>query len=53
MIQIQAHGFEADDVIATLATIGSQREGLDVKILSGDKDLMQLITEHDDYGDDE
>ena len=48
MIQIQAPGFEADDVIATLATKGSQIEGLDVKILSGDKDLMQLVTEDDD-----
>lgn len=52
MIQIQAVGFEADDVIATLATIGSQQEGLDVKILSGDKDLMQLVTEDDDDNDD-
>jgi len=48
MVQIQADGYEADDVIATLATIGSQKEGLDVRILSGDKDLMQLVTEHDD-----
>ena len=53
MIQIQAVGFEADDVIATLATIGSQQEGLDVKILSGDKDLMQLVTEDDDGNDDD
>jgi DNA polymerase-1 len=53
MIQIQAVGFEADDVIATLATIGSQQEGLDVKILSGDKDLMQLVTEDDDVNDDD
>ncbi len=48
MIQIQAPGYEADDVIATLATIGSQTEGLDVRILSGDKDLMQLVTEDDE-----
>jgi DNA polymerase-1 len=48
MIQIQATGFEADDVIATLATIGSKEEGLDVKILSGDKDLMQLISQEED-----
>eukprot|EP00531_Pseudo-nitzschia_arenysensis_P006094 CAMPEP_0116120288 /NCGR_PEP_ID=MMETSP0329-20121206/3097_1 /TAXON_ID=697910 /ORGANISM="Pseudo-nitzschia arenysensis, Strain B593" /LENGTH=857 /DNA_ID=CAMNT_0003614051 /DNA_START=137 /DNA_END=2710 /DNA_ORIENTATION=+ len=51
MVQIQAPGYEADDVIATLATIGSQTEGLDVKILSGDKDLMQLVTEDDDAED--
>ncbi len=48
MVQIQAPGFEADDVIATLATVGSQTEGLDVRIFSGDKDLMQLVTEDDD-----
>jgi 5'-3' exonuclease len=40
---IEAPTFEADDVIATLA-VQAQRDGLDVHILSGDKDLMQLIT---------
>jgi 5'-3' exonuclease len=42
--QIQALSFEADDVIATLATVAVQ-EGVDANILSGDKDLMQLVTE--------
>lgn len=37
-----APGFEADDVIGTLATRGKQ-EGYRVKILSGDQDLFQLI----------
>lgn len=40
---IEAYGFEADDVIATLATQALQ-EGIDTHILSGDKDLMQLVT---------
>jgi DNA polymerase-1 len=35
-------GFEADDVIATLATAGAAR-GLQVVIVSGDKDFYQLI----------
>ena len=41
--QLEAPGYEADDVIATLATM-ALKEGLDVNILSGDKDLMQLVT---------
>ncbi len=42
MPMIEAPNYEADDVIATLAGM-AQREGMDVHILSGDKDLMQLI----------
>lgn len=37
-----AEGYEADDVIGTLAIQG-KAEGLQVKILSGDRDLYQLI----------
>jgi DNA polymerase-1 len=44
--QIEASNFEADDVIATLATM-ALKEGVDANILSGDKDLMQLITPQD------
>ncbi|MEE2986742.1 MAG: DNA polymerase I, partial [Nitrospinota bacterium] len=36
-------GFEADDIIGTLARHG-EKKGLDVVIVSGDKDMMQLIT---------
>jgi DNA polymerase-1 len=39
---VTAPGYEADDVIGTLATRG-KAEGLNVKILSGDQDLFQLI----------
>jgi DNA polymerase-1 len=35
-------GYEADDVIGTLA-LKARREGFDVKILSGDRDLFQLV----------
>lgn len=42
--QIEAPTYEADDVIATLA-IMAVSEGIDVNIFSGDKDLMQLVTE--------
>ena len=42
---ISKAGFEADDVIGTLAKEG-EAEGLDVFIFSGDKDFAQLITEH-------
>jgi DNA polymerase-1 len=36
-------GYEADDVIATLATLGAGR-GLQAVIVSGDKDFYQLIS---------
>jgi DNA polymerase-1 len=39
---IQMEGFEADDLIATYARLASA-EGIDVVIISADKDLMQLI----------
>ncbi|NEQ95535.1 MAG: DNA polymerase I [Cyanothece sp. SIO2G6] len=39
---VTAEGFEADDVIGTLATQGSEA-GYRVKILSGDRDLYQLV----------
>ncbi|MEV0096114.1 DNA polymerase I [Streptomyces sp. NPDC050738] len=38
-------GFEADDVIATLAT-QAEAAGFDVLIVTGDRDSFQLITEH-------
>lgn len=38
-------GFEADDVIATLAT-QAEEAGFDVLIVTGDRDSFQLITEH-------
>ena len=40
---VRQPGFEADDIIGTLAKKGIQ-EGLEVVIVSGDKDMMQLIS---------
>ena len=40
----EKEGFEADDVIGTLAKEGEQ-SGLDVFIVSGDEDLFQLVDE--------
>jgi DNA polymerase-1 len=49
IVQLEASGYEADDVIATLCDMAAnQGKNLNVHILSGDKDLMQLITTEDD-----
>jgi DNA polymerase-1 len=40
---LQAEGFEADDVIGTLAREAAEQEH-EVLIVSGDKDMMQLVT---------
>ncbi len=41
---LEAVGFEADDVIGTLAREAAER-GHEVFIVSGDKDMMQLVTD--------
>ena len=41
---LEKEGFEADDIIGTLARRFAA-EGLQIVIASGDKDLMQLVTE--------
>jgi len=45
MRQLELPGFEADDVIATVASQAST-EGWDVLIVSGDRDTFQLIDDH-------
>lgn len=42
--QMELPGYEADDIIGTYATRASQ-EGLDVVIITGDRDSFQLIDE--------
>ena len=37
-------GFEADDILATLATRGVT-QGFEVEILTGDKDILQMVSE--------
>lgn len=41
---IEMDGFEADDLIASYAK-AAQRDGMDVQIVSSDKDLMQLVAD--------
>src|SRR6478609_8873042 len=38
-------GFEADDVIGTI-TVDAERRGLDTTIVTGDLDMLQLVTDH-------
>ena len=42
---VEQEGLEADDLLGTIAGIG-ERAGMDVVILSGDRDLLQLATDH-------
>jgi DNA polymerase-1 len=42
MPRLELEGFEADDVLGTVARVESA-EGLGVKIITGDRDLLQLV----------
>ncbi len=42
--RLSAPGYEADDLIATLATQGSA-EGMNVLIVTGDRDALQLVSD--------
>lgn len=41
--RVEMENFEADDVIGSLATWATVKEGLGVKIITGDRDLLQLV----------
>ena len=43
--RLSVAGYEADDLIATLATQASER-GMNVLIVSGDRDVLQLVNDH-------
>lgn len=42
---IEKQGYEGDDILGTLAKFG-EKQGLDVTILSGDRDTFQLASDH-------
>jgi DNA polymerase-1 len=42
---IELSGYEADDIIATLAKKFAA-EGMEITVVTGDKDLMQIVNEH-------
>ncbi len=42
MLVVDAEGFEADDVLATLATV-ARDAGLDATVVTGDRDAFQLV----------
>ena len=39
---VEKEGFEADDILGTIAK-NSQKQGIDVSIVSGDRDLLQVF----------
>ena len=42
--RLELDNYEADDIIGSLA-VWAEKEGLGVKIITGDRDLLQLVTE--------
>ncbi|MBI5358799.1 hypothetical protein HZB69_04210 [Candidatus Amesbacteria bacterium] len=42
----QLEGFEADDIIGTIGTQAQRLKGTEVIIITGDRDLMQLVNEN-------
>ena len=42
---VEQAGLEADDILGTIAKRG-EREGLEVSLVSGDRDLLQVATDH-------
>ncbi|WP_026174264.1 DNA polymerase I [Effusibacillus pohliae] len=45
IIHLELEGYEADDIIGTLSRQAEQ-EGYETLVVSGDKDLLQLVSEH-------
>jgi DNA polymerase-1 len=43
--RLERENYEADDVLGSVARWASEKKGLGVKIITGDKDLLQLVTD--------
>lgn len=42
---LQSEGWEGDDILGTMARLGEQA-GCDILLVTGDRDMYQLVTEH-------
>lgn len=42
---VEMEGYEADDILGTLS-VKAEQAGIEVSIISGDRDLLQLATDH-------
>ena len=42
---VELPGFEADDLLGTISVMG-EAQGMEVSVVSGDRDLLQLATDH-------
>jgi DNA polymerase I len=42
---LELEGYEADDVIGTIATQATEQD-VDVRVITGDRDLLQLLNDH-------
>ncbi len=45
VVVVEKEGYEADDILGTIAK-RSEKEGLEVSLVSGDRDLLQLASDH-------
>ncbi|MGF7032295.1 DNA polymerase-1 [Paenibacillus mucilaginosus] len=43
--QFQLEGYEADDIIGTLTRIADEKNDMDVLVVTGDKDMLQLASD--------
>ena len=43
--RLEKENYEADDVLGSVARWAAEEKGLSVKIITGDKDLLQLVTD--------
>ena len=46
LCRLEMDGYEADDILGTVAAFADREEDLHAYILSGDRDLLQLISPH-------
>ncbi len=44
--RFELDGYEADDIIGTITRLADERQNMKVVVVSGDKDMLQLASEH-------